>query len=794
MRLLVSIRKAGSAAKHRMLPKLQRLPKLLASFSIPILLAGCVTMQGPTSFAKDLTLPFGLSSGGLSDMLSSQVRELKSLVGASKFVEADDYFNRNVDYFDGRYKDGSTPLPPEFSQLSEHVWKTRYQDKVLQATTALKSVTAIPDRAAWPVLSAQVTAASIANATLSEDRLLRLTKQGIPQRETLASELARIQAMAREGKSVAVQALADDVLSTGSHEPSYVGTLNIERADFVSSEPFQQLAVARLHNLASLEEYQSRAKIFSDYLSPQSKEAVDRAYVELARRQLYADGRITLEEVGALSSAKAPFGTSAEALRSLVKIGYVDLTSASFKNRNVFDFEVAFNRDVELAFQSATEAVFTASNLSQYDFVFVTDLTMAKVSREFKSKSEVKSRFQSDTRQTPNPDYVGAMTRYQTAMAQYQRAQISSAMPKACQGWGCVLQGLADGMESATARSQVEQASNSLANTPQTLTVPVYAEYAYQAVDINAQKTAQVNYYVIDVKAGRTLKNNFTVNDQETFNVAYNVHEKDPQNSSISRNLKNEKEVSDWEKRPVSVPLSSLFSPSGLKSATQEPFKNVQAFLQTLNTRTYAAAGPTYASNASTTASRTASAQTIADERFDSVVIVRNSKATGTGFYVTPELILTAFHVVDGNSLVEITFHDGTKSYGRVVDHDIRLDLALVRAQTAGKPLKIHDGPLRLGETVEAIGHPKGYEFTITRGVISAVRKQRSATIASENLVEFIQTDTPISPGNSGGPLLLKDVVIGVNDWIRVDKGSQNLNFSVSFNEIRSYLDRFQGR
>jgi serine protease Do len=794
MDTLVDVSTAGSVPKYGLRVKLRRFPQLVASLFIPVLLAGCVTMQGPAGLAKDLTLPFGLTSGGLSDMLSTQVRELKSLVGASKLAEADDYFNRNADYFEARYKDGSTSLPPEFAQISEHVWKTRYQNKVLHATTALKSVTAIPNKTGWPVLSAQVKAASIASASTSEDRLLRLTKQGIPQRETLDFELVRIHAMAREGKSSAVRALADDVLSSGSHESSYVGAVNIERADFVSSEPFQKLAVVRLNSLASLEDYQSRARNLSEYLSPQSKEEVDHAYVELARRQLYADGRITLEEVGALSSTKPPFGTSAEALRSLVKIGYVDLTSASFKNRNVFDFELSFKRDVELAFQPATEAIFTASNLSEFDFVFVTDLTLAKVSREFKSKNEVKSRFQSGTRQTPNPDYVGAMTRYQTAMAQYQRTQISSAIPKACQGWGCALQGLADGIESVSTRSQVEQTSKALANTPQTLTVPVYAEYAYQAVNINTQKTAQVNYYVIDVKAGRTLKNNFIVNDQETFNVAYNVHEKDPQSSSISLNLKSEKEVSDWEKRPVSVSLSSLFSPAGLKSATQEPFKNVQAFLQTLNTRTFAAAGPTYASTAMTPTSRTASTQTIADERFDSVVIVRNSKAMGAGFYVTPDLILTAFHVVDGNSLVELTFHDGTKSYGRVVDHDILLDLALVRAQTAGKPLRIHEGPLRLGETVEAIGHPKGYEFTITRGVISAVRKQRSATIASENLVEFIQTDTPISPGNSGGPLLLKDVVIGVNDWIRVDKGSQNLNFSVSFNEIRHYLNRFQGR
>jgi S1-C subfamily serine protease len=150
--------------------------------------------------------------------------------------------------------------------------------------------------------------------------------------------------------------------------------------------------------------------------------------------------------------------------------------------------------------------------------------------------------------------------------------------------------------------------------------------------------------------------------------------------------------------------------------------------------------------------------------------------------------------VVDKANLVELTFYDGNKTFGKVIDHDVRLDLALIKAQTAGKPVKIHSGPIKLGETVEAIGHPKGYEFSITRGVISAIRKQSSAALKTKATVEFVQTDTPISPGNSGGPLFLKDAVIGVNDWVRVDKASQNLNFSVSFNEIREYLDRFEGK
>ena len=58
-------------------------------------------------------------------------------------------------------------------------------------------------------------------------------------------------------------------------------------------------------------------------------------------------------------------------------------------------------------------------------------------------------------------------------------------------------------------------------------------------------------------------------------------------------------------------------------------------------------------------------------------------------------------------------------------------------------------GNVKLGSTVEAIGHPHQLAFTITRGIISALRKQPSVYTKKSAMVEFIQSDTPISPGNS---------------------------------------------
>lgn len=775
------------------------LSRTILAGALAALIGGCVTMQGPAGVREPSTPSSSFSLGGLGDMFSSQVRELKALVGASKLAEADDYFNRNADYFEKRYKDGANPVLPELVLLSEHVWKTRYAGKLEQTLSALGPVTSIPEKEGWPALATQLQQGNHLTVAIKEDRLLKLTKQGVTQRDALLDELIRVEALARQAKPQAVRALTEPVLATGAHDTTFVGTVPLVQADFLASPDFQASALSHLQAIGSIEDFAAHAQRLGGYLSTPSKEAVDRDYVERVRRHIYADGRVSLDEVGTLSTAKTPFANLGQELRSMVKIGYVDLVSKRLKGRHAFDFEVTVNHDTGVDFEAIAEDVPSESTLRRFDFVFVVDLSAAKVDRDFKSRQEVPSRFQSGTREVSNPDYVGAMTNYQTALTQFQRAQLNSAIPKVCQGWGCVLQGIAEGIDNATARSRVDQASAVLASTPQTVALPIYSDYTYQTVDISATKSAQVDYLVLDVKSGQSFRHSLRTEQKDTFLVAYNVRAEDPDKHRISLRVTDEQEVANWEKQPVSVALSSLFSAEGLRAAVERPLGPTQRFLQALNAPMNPPATPTYATVAyaptSTNPSIGAqSAQTIADERFDSVVVLRAGRSTGAGFYVTPDLILTSHHVVKSTGMVEITFYDGTKSHGRVVDHDVRLDLALIRPQASGKPLKIHEGPLRLGETVEAIGHPKGYEFTITRGVISAVRKHKSAAIASSALVEFVQTDTPISPGNSGGPLLQRDVVIGVNDWARVDKAAQNLNFSVSFNEIRSYLSKFQNR
>ena len=786
---------AKPTSKH-LIPTREEVKRIFGLVVGTLLLSGCVTMPGTsTPQSANESGPAVIKISDVTDLFSIEIRNLKSLVADEKLEEAERHVLQNADYFEKRYASG-VAASSDLMTVARYVWETGYRDQVEGYLRQLTPLTTLPPALNWRELNQTLTDTQALAQAIENDRVLRLAELGQKQASELREQQRRILKIASAEKSSILQDMSDPALENGAHSSEYVGTDRIQHSDFHASESFQQAAVARILMGKTRASLASEAERLSDYLSETTKRSVDERYGELVRTDLLADGRITLEEISELKEISAPFKTETAALKNVVKVGYLDLTGASFKDRNIFDFEISFAKDTGFELVPAAEDTFKMEDLSQYDFVFVTDLTAAKVTRKFNKKAGIKSRYKSGARPAPNPKYVTATADYQMAMLELQRAQIESTRQKACQGFGCVLIGIAEGLSISTARKSVDKTAAALSETPQTLSLDVFSEYEFQPVAINSTKAATVNYYVIDVKANVVLQNDFAVQDQESFSVAYNVRDDDPDNSGIYRRFKTEDEVTAWEKRAVRISLSSLFGSDGLKTAVSQPFKGVQNFLTSLSNRTYATAAPEYASAANSPglASSSRSNDTIADERFDSIVIVRNAQATGTGFYVTPDLILTAHHVVEDGALVELTFYDGTKSYGKVVDHDARLDLALIRAQATGKPLKIHTGPIRLGETVEAIGHPKGYEFTITRGVVSAIRKQRSASLSSDNLVEFVQTDTPISNGNSGGPLMLKNAVIGVNDWIRIDKGSQNLNFSVSFNEIRNYLERFTGR
>ena len=179
------------------------------------------------------------------------------------------------------------------------------------------------------------------------------------------------------------------------------------------------------------------------------------------------------------------------------------------------------------------------------------------------------------------------------------------------------------------------------------------------------------------------------------------------------------------------------------------------------------------------------------DPRFDSVVVVYTSKGLGSGFFVKPDVVLTNWHVVKESKFVEMKMYDGQETFGKVLGKDVRLDLALIKVQSRGKPVKFYTkNKIDLGTTAEAIGHPKKFEFSITRGIVSAIRNYPSINLpkGAGDKVLYVQTDAPINNGNSGGPLFFGDEVIGINTWGENKSIAEGLNFSVHYSEILNFL------
>jgi S1-C subfamily serine protease len=143
----------------------------------------------------------------------------------------------------------------------------------------------------------------------------------------------------------------------------------------------------------------------------------------------------------------------------------------------------------------------------------------------------------------------------------------------------------------------------------------------------------------------------------------------------------------------------------------------------------------------------------------------RGRGGTGSGFLCGgDDLALTNCHVVQGALGVEATFHDGRTAVVDVLGTDPATDLALLRvpgADTAPLPLA-DSSALRVGDFALAVGCPHGLSHSVTAGIISGLGRALPGP-GGQTIEDVIQTDAPLNPGNSGGPLLDADGrVVGI--------------------------------
>jgi serine protease Do len=179
--------------------------------------------------------------------------------------------------------------------------------------------------------------------------------------------------------------------------------------------------------------------------------------------------------------------------------------------------------------------------------------------------------------------------------------------------------------------------------------------------------------------------------------------------------------------------------------------------------------------------SDTVSAEEMIRTTKSSVLYLQDAECAGTGFCIsTKGHILTCSHVVAGD-LIQAQSALGETAEARILARDLVHDLAILECVAlSGIPLTFSDPTgIAEGQTVFALGHPLGLGFTVSRGIVSSVNRIVRG-------VAFLQTDVPLNPGNSGGPIVNENgEVVGVADWGFAE--GHGLGFAVAVRHVFAF-------
>ncbi|MEC8882349.1 MAG: trypsin-like peptidase domain-containing protein [Pseudomonadota bacterium] len=162
------------------------------------------------------------------------------------------------------------------------------------------------------------------------------------------------------------------------------------------------------------------------------------------------------------------------------------------------------------------------------------------------------------------------------------------------------------------------------------------------------------------------------------------------------------------------------------------------------------------------------------------------SRSFGSGFFISDQgFLITNAHVIHGAKSILIKNHSGNEAIGQVVGVDTVSDLAVLH--TSIKPdtfidLNSHND-VYIGEPVYAIGNAFDLAQSVSYGIVSALHRA-----ISNPLQDFIQTDSAINQGNSGGPLInSQGELVGVNTMIITTSGGNNgVGFAIPLSIVRS--------
>ncbi len=496
----------------------------------------------------------------------------------------------------------------------------------------------------------------------------------------------------------------------------------------------------------------------------------------------------------------------AEKVNNNLKIIYFDKTivkKESFPNINPdsnFDFETS--KDFNL--NKTNNLLAGNSNLLiiiPKDFDTLSNVT---------SEENLTSQMIAGTRSVPNPEF----NRLQAEMRRTER-ELQRALAEAERGFQmsqCISCGLITQWggialqdkwqeEGKKLQNRLNRLITSYSSTPDYLDKELLRSYTYVVQNIEAEKNAI--FQIIQFKNNKLFEKNISVESKKNFKVAYNIDPQDKKYENLISKYSTSDQVASWQNQKLkNISLGKLISLIDSNNDSREILDTKELYASLnfasedvedeLSWWEKLLSGSKKNNNKKTASlSGSSSNYEEKDIRFDSVVIVKTENGLGSGFFISDDEILTNYHVIENATSISVTDKFKKRSSAVVIKKDLKRDLALLKTNTTGKPVRFFEGKLKQGEMVEALGHPKGRKFSLTKGWISAIRKESSVYSATGTPdVLFIQTDAAINPGNSGGPLFYKDRVIGVNTQGLHKDVSEGMNFAVHFSEVMKFLSK----
>ena len=715
------------------------------------------------------------SSGDVNyGLFYDQGDHLKELVSERKFKKAASLFSQyKSEFFESESiltgKQHIEKYYSELEQVATYLNNTIYNPQLNKVIANLDKYSKFPiGEKNWSAMKLSITSA---NREVNKYKLHPLVEMDRFSSSLVDRVFNKVQSIEHSAKRYATKAYIDYGITNGnSFFNKYPISLN--KTTIIQSTSNK---ISDILNSSLLKDTNSFVNIYGSYLSSRQKKSLGNLYLnQYIRENKDKDKPVLSLVMSGLVEAKK-VGLNPDSTGDM-KIKFVEITSKTLLNEGQIEFPVEINMDLPFEIgKSDIKDIFSDNTDAEYIIVF--DVALANVNRRIQKRNKEKSVLLAGHNILQNPEYLNKQIEVQNA--QYE---VRSASAERCgygAGWGCAL---AKGFLMAMVQTTLQEKQAALSATPQTIKDPIHKEYEYSTSDMDVKKNLTAHFYVVNVKDKTYYKDTFDISENKAFTISYDVNSKDINKSTLVSKYNSEEDISSYEDKAIDVDVSMLLAHYLENLGDEVELKSEDELRMTMM----------YDKNLALTAykERTYDARALNDPRFDHVVVIYNpTGSTGSGFYVTPDLILTNYHVIEGAKYAEIKLYNGHETFGKVVKSDVRLDLALIKVQEKGKPVQFYNkNTLDLGSTTEAIGHPKGLEFTITRGVVSAIRRQPSVFDTGGKDVLFVQTDTPINAGNSGGPLFLGDKVIGVNDNKLVGVDTEGISFSIHHSEVEKFL------